>query len=91
MIPDIILPAVPAKATHTSTEPCVFARVVISVESMMIAVPLIKPKFHPRPSTINAIVNQTRESPGAKAAINPAIDNVTPEAMTIHCTTDFID
>ena len=54
-IPDIAPPVAPPSAINTSTVPCVLARVEGSVESTIRAVPLIKPKFQPKPSKISAI------------------------------------
>src|SRR3954453_4179479 len=83
MIPDNKPPAEPAKATQTSTEPWVLARVEMDVDSIIMAVPLINPKFQPRPSNISAIANGRNASPGVNAAKIPEINKVTPDAITI--------
>src|SRR5699024_1202532 len=80
-IPDIAPPVAPPNAINTSTVPCVFARVEGSVESTIRAVPLIKPKFQPKPSKISARFIKNNELPGANAAITPAASNVIPEAI----------
>src|SRR5699024_1658650 len=83
MIPDNKPPAEPDKATQTSTEPCVLARLEMEVDSMIMAVPLINPKFQPRPSKMSARANGRMASPGVNAARIPDRNNVTPDALTI--------
>src|SRR5699024_12137615 len=48
-IPDMLPPAAPPNAIKTSIVPWVLARISGSVESTINAVPLIKPKFQPKP------------------------------------------
>src|SRR5699024_7781729 len=83
IIPDMAPPVAPPKAIRTSTVPCVLARVKGSVESTIKAVPLINPKFQPRPSKISETFIRNKESPGAVAATTPEASNVTPEEIAI--------
>src|SRR5690625_4948416 len=80
-IPDMAPPEAPPNAIKTSIVPCVLARVEGSVESTIKAVPLIKPKFQPKPSKISETFISSKESPGAVAATTPEASNVTPAAI----------
>ncbi|MNE82013.1 hypothetical protein D3C80_1787010 [compost metagenome] len=53
------------------------------VESTMSAVPLIRPKFHPRPSKASAMIRTVIESAEATAARIPAARSVAPAAIAI--------
>src|SRR5699024_6470176 len=82
-IPDMAPPVAPPKAIRTSTVPCVLARVKGSVESTIKAVPLINPKFQPRPSTISKMFNRNKESPDAVVAKTHEANNVSSEYIVI--------
>lgn len=82
-MPDNAPPEAPDNASKTSTDPCVFARIDGCAASIMRAVPLIKPKFQPTPSSTNAKISRTIESAGAKAASIPEARSVAPEATAI--------
>ena len=73
----------PARAIRTSTEPWVLARVASGVESTISVVPLISPRFQPRPRSTRASVSRPRESPGARAETTPAQSSVTPDAAAM--------
>src|SRR5699024_6052491 len=82
-IPDKLPPATPPNAIKTSIVPWVLARISGSVESTIKAVPLIKPKFQPRPSNTRATVMRNNDSPGAAIATMPEASKVIPEAIAI--------
>ncbi len=56
----------------TSIEPCVLGRFVVVVASTTSAVPVMSPKFQPRPSRMSATVSQPVDPAGASEASSPA-------------------